>query len=99
MYNWKLPHMTAIPKGTYEVGYTYSPKFDQKMPELLNVPGFTGVRIHVGNTAEDTDGCILVGQSWAGTDSIRDSKSAFLLVNNQIQTAVSQKEKILLTIS
>jgi hypothetical protein len=42
---------------------SYSNRFQRKLPEILKVPFFTGIRIHAGNTAENTDGCILVGQN------------------------------------
>ena len=58
----KIPGRTAIPEGRYPLMVTRSPKFDnQWLPLLLHVPGFTGIRIHAGNTVEDTAGCILVG--------------------------------------
>ena len=57
----KIYGKTAIPKGTYKVEVTYSPKFKRYLPILLNVKGFSGIRIHSGNTAEDTLGCLLVG--------------------------------------
>lgn len=57
----KIPGKTAIPAGSYKVKKTMSPRFKTILPEILNVPGFTGVRIHSGNTAKDTDGCLLLG--------------------------------------
>lgn len=52
---------TAIPEGTYKVVLTPSPKFKRVLPLLLDVPGFTGIRIHEGNTAKDTHGCLIPG--------------------------------------
>jgi hypothetical protein len=59
--NKKISGKTAIPAGNYKVIKSYSPRFKKILPEILNVPNFTGVRIHAGNTAKDTDGCILLG--------------------------------------
>lgn len=57
----KIAGKTAIPVGTYRVKKTMSPRFKKILPEIMNVRGFTGVRIHAGNTAADTDGCLLLG--------------------------------------
>lgn len=54
---------TAIPTGTYSVTYTYSTRFKKYMPLINNVKGFDGIRIHSGNTAKDTLGCIIVGDN------------------------------------
>jgi hypothetical protein len=54
---------TAIPTGVYTVKMTYSQKYKRNMPEVLDVPGFSGIRIHSGNTAKDSLGCILLGRN------------------------------------
>jgi hypothetical protein len=69
----KIKGKTAIPTGTYIVNMgTVSPKYstqgkydwiDAKLPRLVDVPGYQGILIHIGNDATDTDGCILVGEN------------------------------------
>ena len=56
------------------------------MPLLLNVPGFEGVRIHAGNTAKDTHGCILVGLQ-RDRDTILQSRDAYDLVMEILGTS------------
>ena len=73
----KIIGKTAIPIGTYKVIIDASTRFKQDMPHILDVPDFTGVRIHAGNTSADTDGCILLGSTWAGKDFIGNSKIAY----------------------
>ncbi len=64
----KVQNATAIPTGSYHVVVDWSPRFQKNMLHILDVPGFEGIRIHAGNTAGDTDGCILVGQTIDLTD-------------------------------
>ena len=57
----KVPGATAIPAGTYEIRDTYSLRFGRNMLEVVGVPGFQGIRIHSGNSADDTEGCLIPG--------------------------------------
>ncbi len=93
----KVAGETAIPSGKYEVIVNYSNRFKKMMPLLLDVPEFTGVRIHSGNTSDDTLGCILVGLE-KGEDVISRSRDAFNLLFPRIQDYVS-KEKLFISIS
>lgn len=88
--------VTAIPKGTYQVVNSFSNRFQKYLPELLNVPQFSGVRIHPGNKAEDSEGCILVGTT-KSQDFIGNSRGAFAALFTKIK-AVEKKEKITLII-
>ncbi len=76
---WKVPGRTAIPYGSYDLIINYSNRFKRLMPLLLSVPGFTGVRMHWGNRAVDTEGCPLVGQIYdpKHQDLILNSRAAF----------------------
>lgn len=62
-YEDKIYGETAIPEGVYQVKLTYSPRFKRVLPEILNVQFFKGIRIHAGNTAKDSEGCLLVGEN------------------------------------
>ena len=83
----KVPGKTAIPPGTYKVILSKSPKFGRVLPEVLEVPGFTGIRIHKGNKPEDTEGCILVGQLKTAANFISGSNAAFEALFPQLQAA------------
>lgn len=82
----KVYGQTAIPTGTYEIDMnTVSPKFKSrswakpyggKLPRLIDVKGFDGVLIHVGNTAEDSLGCILVGKNTV-KGKVKESTTTF----------------------
>ena len=59
----KVKGQTAIPTGHYAINITYSPKYKRMMPLLLDVKGFSGIRIHSGNSSKDTEGCLIVGKN------------------------------------
>ena len=67
------PNPKAIPAGTYEVIWRWSNRHKRWLPGLVDVPGHTDIEMHVGNTAADTDGCILVGKENTLPDFISES--------------------------
>jgi hypothetical protein len=87
---------TAIPAGRYEVVVNFSNHFQKMLPELVDVPNFEGVRIHSGNTAKDTEGCILVGTT-KGANVVSNSRDAFNALFTKIQAAAAQ-EKVFIEI-
>jgi hypothetical protein len=89
----KVPGKTAIPAGRYELRLTYSQRFRRVMPQLMNVPGFSGVRIHSGNTEADTDGCILVG--WQHGEQLINSRDTY---NDLMDILDREHDTIYLTI-
>lgn len=105
----KKPSVTAIPIGTYTIDMsTISPRFSKnswlvkncnnaRLPRLLSVPGFSGVLIHPGNTAKDTDGCILVGKNDV-KGMVTKSKDTFLCLYNKMISAHKKGEKITIAI-
>lgn len=89
----KVAGITAIPAGTYRVTVTMSPRFGRLLPLLNDVPGFSGVRVHPGNTAADTEGCILVGDAPA-PDFLGKSRAAFDRLLAKINSAAVAGERI-----
>lgn len=95
---WKVPGQTAIPAGRYRVVLTRSPRFGMVLPLLEDVPGFTGIRIHAGNTHGDTEGCILVGleRSEIGADAPKVYRSREALNRLMLRLADTAGEMRLL---
>ena len=81
---------TAIPAGKYEVVITYSNRFKKYLPLLLNVPGYEGIRIHPGNSAADTHGCLLPGINDI-QGKISNSVKYFTLIFDKISNAINVK--------
>ena len=88
----KVYGKTAIPAGTYKVELTPSLKFQRLMPLICDVPNFSGVRIHAGNTAEDTDGCVLVGFNKIKGKVINSRETFAKLINIMFYAERDNKE-------
>lgn len=91
--DWKVPGATAIGEGAYNVIVTRSQRFARDLPLLENVPGFEGIRIHPGNSAQDTAGCILVGAA-KGPNTVTHSREAFDRLFKKIREALDSGEKV-----
>ena len=93
----KKPHVTAIPMGKYKVTITYSPRFKRNLPLVNDVKAFSGIRIHPGNTAEDTEGCILVGKNKL-VGQVVDSRIWLHRLKQKIVEAKSRGEPVWITV-
>lgn len=103
----KIYGKTAIPCGTYKITMdVVSPKFkdrswakpyDGKLPRLIDVPNYEGVLIHVGNTAEDTSGCLLVGQNRAVGKLVNSTQTFMSLMEKHLIPAKNRGEEITIT--
>jgi len=103
----KIYSETAIPNGTYKITMkVQSPKFSKYpnyakckgyLPRLLNVPSFEGVLIHIGNTANDSAGCIIVGKNKV-VGKVLDSKATFWPLYDKLKAADDRGESIQITV-
>ena len=87
-----------IPAGSYQIAVTWSPRFGRPMPEVLEVPGWQGIRIHPGNTEADTEGCILVG-TYTEINRVDDSTLAFDRLFAAIDQAITVGDEVQLQIN
>lgn len=91
----------AIPEGRYEVLITWSPKFKQKLPLIINVPARDGIRIHCGNFASESAGCLLTGESAttkAGLPFILHSKRAFDRLMPKLEETISRGDRVFIEV-
>ena len=103
----KVYGKTAIPTGVYRVQMgVESPKFGSRswavrwggrLPRVLNVKGFEGVLVHCGNTAADTEGCVLVGEN-KQKGAVINSQATFDRLMSMLVEAYYREETITLTI-
>ena len=89
----KIPGETAIAEGTYKVTLAYSPHFKRYLPLLHDVPDFTGILIHAGNTPKDTRGCILVGENKV-KGQVVNSRYWEMIVTDSVRHAEDMDENI-----
>lgn len=107
VYLKKVYGSTAIPTGRYEVRLTYSPKYAARpwaakykgfIPEIMDVPGFSNVRLHVGNSSADTSGCPLVGENRVVGRLVNSTQAFYDLMDYYLMPAHQAGQKIYLTI-
>lgn len=93
----KIPKKTAIPTGTYRLQISYSPKFKRDLIEILDVPGFSGVRFHAGNKVTDTEACVLPGMNTA-IGMVTDSRKYETQLTSMVKGALDNNEDAYVTI-
>lgn len=94
---FKISGHTAIPYGRYEIKVTYSPRFKRKLPLLLDVKHFEGIRIHRGNTNKDTSGCLIPGNN-TKKGMVLNSTKYELELTKMIEECNLRREKVFIEI-
>lgn len=95
----KVSGRTCIPTGRYRVLRTWSPKFRKEMLLVADVPGFRGIRVHPGNSHEDTAGCILPGlERDAGKGVVFKSRAAWEWLDREVEKVLDRGEVVWLTV-
>lgn len=87
----------AIPAGTYGVTVTNSPRFGRMLPLLTGIPDRFGVRVHPGNTDQDTEGCLLLGVARQG-ETLINSRIACEMFQSKIALPLAKGEPVTITI-
>jgi hypothetical protein len=87
----KVPKLTAIPRGVYPLSVTMSARFKKRLPFLDGVPGFSGVRIHGGNKAENSEGCLIFGATPTPT-GVANCAGIIQLLIDRIDAAHAKNE-------
>lgn len=95
---WKVKDETAIPAGTYTVTLENSPKFGIDTITVQQVPGYSGIRIHAGNTEQNTEGCIILGYKLNddGTIRVGTTRPAVADLKLKIKKALQEGQKVYL---
>lgn len=103
----KVPGQTAIPIGTYRIILSVSPRFKSKawaakygglVPEIVGVPGFSGIRIHPGTDENSTSGCLIVGENKVVGKVVNSQKRFYELMDNYLMPAWQRGESITIMI-
>ena len=96
----KVQNQTAIPKGIYPISITMSNRFKRDLILVGDVPGFTGVRIHSGNSSKDTEGCIIVGSTNVRDtdDWVGGSRAAYDVLHTKVNAALKAGMKVILEV-
>jgi len=96
---WKVKGQTAIPSGEYRVTLENSPRFGPETLTVNDVPGFSGVRMHAGNTERDTEGCPLLGMAITNTGIAGGtSRAAVALVKETVRQAIDGGNRVLMDV-
>ena len=93
----KVAKETAIPTGSYVLIISYSKKFKRDLIAVIDVPAYSGIRIHSGNTAKDTEGCILVGKN-KEVGKVINSRYYYENLHLMVKDALERGEKVTLDI-